>query len=508
MLDRRCRQAFAIEPVGVFEQGGEGLGGVFRESIDRIAVLLEKLHPRGYVYDAHEAAEDGLGRPPGDPDDGLRGAQGIGHGLWGQDDQRPVHAGVVDDGPQGVFVPFLGGVPDDIDGVVDVCGLGEMPGELLHRLLLELRELEIGGDRHVGGDDAGAPGVGDDRHAPPRGKLPHRLAQAALLLVREGVGVVEELIDRVRADDARLLEDCVVDGLGAGEGSGVGRRGLGPGAGAPRLDDQDRRGVPPHGDLPGRLDELRSPPELLDVQHDDRRIRVPVQVAQQVQFIHVGLVADGDELGEPEIPVGGEIQHGRAQGAALGDEGNAARRRHPGREAGVQPDGRDGIDHPEAVRPDDANPRLAADGDDLVFNLQPLAADLPEAGGDDDDAVHAFYDGLLDGLERLPGRQDEDCQVDGVGDVADCRDGFDAENGLRPGVDGKQGALVSALEDVREDVVSDFSGFGGGADDGNGFGPEYGIEIFKRSFSLVHRCFPPFGKKKESCPAVWGRARP
>ncbi len=59
---------------------------------------------------------------------------------------------------------------------------------------------------------------------------------------------------------------------------------------------------------------------------------------------------------------------------------------------------------------------LPAEGDDPVFDLQPLAADLAETGGDDHDPLDPLGDGLLHRLEAGLRRQDDDGEIDLVGD--------------------------------------------------------------------------------------------
>ena len=160
-----------------------------------------------------------------------------------------------------------------------------------------------------------------------------------------------------------------------------------------------RRGPVAGGDLLDRLDELLSLAELLEVEDDDRRVEVVVEVEEQIQLVDVRLVADGDELREAEVPVRGKIEDGGAERPALGDERNVAAGGHPPGEARVQADVGKGVDHAEAVGTDEADLRRLAEGDDPVFDLQPLSADLAETGGDDHDPLDPLCDGLLHRLD-------------------------------------------------------------------------------------------------------------
>ncbi len=92
---------------------------------------------------------------------------------------------------------------------------------------------------------------------------------------------------------------------------------LSPGAGAARFDHQDRLRIFTRSYFFDLLNELRSPPEFLQVNHDHFSVRVRVQVPEQVQFIYVGFIADGDKLGKSKFPVRGKIEHGCAERSAL-----------------------------------------------------------------------------------------------------------------------------------------------------------------------------------------------
>ena len=55
---------------------------------------------------------------------------------------------------------------------------------------------------------------------------------------------------------------------------------------------------------------------LYEVITDDFGIHVIMQIPEQVQFVHIRLVADGDKLGESEIPVCGKIKDRGAKRAS------------------------------------------------------------------------------------------------------------------------------------------------------------------------------------------------
>ena len=98
------------------------------------------------------------------------------------------------------------------------------------------------------------------------------------------------------------------------------RRGgrLGAGAGSSRFDHDDRCGTVAGGDLLYRLDKFLTLAEFLEVEDDDRRVQIVVEVEEQVQLIHVRFVADGDEFREAEVPVRGKIEDPRCKAPRSG----------------------------------------------------------------------------------------------------------------------------------------------------------------------------------------------
>ena len=90
-------------------------------------------------------------------------------------------------------------------------------------------------DGHIRRHDSGTAGVGHNGDAIACGELPLQLAHGRLALVGKRVGVVEEFIDGIGADDARLLEKRVVDRFRSREGSRMGSGGTRAGAGSPPI---------------------------------------------------------------------------------------------------------------------------------------------------------------------------------------------------------------------------------------------------------------------------------
>ena len=127
----------------------------------------------------------------------------------------------------------------------------------------ELGDLEPGGDAGIGRNDAGAAAVAHHRD-PSTGRD---------RLVREQRRHVEQLRERVDADDPGLAEERVDRGVGIGQRGGVGTGAACTGGAAAALERDDRLAA---RELPGDASELARVAERLEVeQHDvgrrDRR---------------------------------------------------------------------------------------------------------------------------------------------------------------------------------------------------------------------------------------------
>ena len=75
-----------------------------------------------------------------------------------------------------------------------------------------------------------------------------------------------------------------------------------------------------------------------------------------------------------------------------------------------------------------------------------------------------------------PGGDDHHGQLRGLGDLSDGLVNLQAENFVGLGVDGVQISRETSVSEVGQDVVAEFAGRGGGADDGHAFGLENGVQ--------------------------------
>ena len=159
----------------------------------------------------------------------------------------------------------------------------------------------------------------------------------------------------------------------------------------------------------------RNEPRVADRFHvDDDAVgaRIVAEVVDQVAPVHVEHRADGDEGAEADVLAQAPVQHRRAQGSALAEEGDVARPRNAVRKGRVKP--LTGIHHAQAVGADHAH--LAAnDLGDLPLQLLAVLAVLLEAGGDDDGPRNAKLHRLANHVGNGVGRRADDHQVHLVG---------------------------------------------------------------------------------------------
>ena len=171
-----------------------------------------------------------------------------------------------------------------------------MTGQHLDGVITELGQLQTRGHGHVRGQNPGAAGIGDNGHPIAVGNLSDHFTQWTFLFTGKGIGKIKQIVDGVDPNDAGLFENGVIHRFRTGQGTGMGCSGLGTGGGAPRLDGQYRCGPVTRGYLFDGFDEFGPASQLFQVNHDDFGIQIFMQIAQQVQFIHICLVADGNKL--------------------------------------------------------------------------------------------------------------------------------------------------------------------------------------------------------------------
>jgi hypothetical protein len=447
----------AVEtPRGV--EDPHGVVGVVERRDPRLA---EDRRTLGDVRPAHPAGKDRLAFGLREADELAGGRRRIGHRLGRQDHEEPVAALVAGGRLERLRVSLGGGVADDVDRVVVAPRPGEERVELLHGGRRDVGELAAAGDQGVRRENPGTAGVRDDRQA-----LPGRAG-----LLGQEVGDVEEVGDRVDAQDADPPERGGQDLVGAREGAGVRSRCLGGLGGPAGLDDDDRLG---QGHLAGGREEGPGVPDRLHVDDDALGRRVVAEVGDQVAPAHVEHGAERHDGAEADLLADAPVEDRGQQRAALAHEADGPGRGDPRRERGVEPVR--GTHDAEAVRPNDPHAVRPRRREDPALQLGALRADLLEPGGDDDHGLDPGRGALLDGRRHRRGRGHDDDEPGGLGQRGEVRVRPDAEDAGALLVDRVDRAAEGAADQVPEDRPTDAARLLGRPDDGDRGGREERVE--------------------------------
>ena len=141
-------------------------------------------------------------------------------------------------------------------------------------------------------------------------------------LVGQQRGHVEQLVERVAADDAGLAEERVDGHVGAGQRGRVrGGRAL-PGLAAAALDGHDRLA---RRDPPGDPREAAAVAERLEVEDDHAGRLVVLPALEQVVRREVGLVAHRDEARDADPELAGVLEDRDPERAGLGGDRDLGR---------------------------------------------------------------------------------------------------------------------------------------------------------------------------------------
>ena len=353
--------------------------------------------------------------------------------------------------------------------------VGEGLLEFLPGGLAQLGQLQPVADGRIGDHDAGPAGVGDHGQPPAAGQRLHRIKR----------GIVEQLGDRIHPLHAALGEHGVVDRIGAGQRAGVAGDGLGALGRAARLQAEHWLvGLPE--DVADRLDEPPPVAHVLQIHGDNRGLFVLRQIVQQVDLVDVGLVAEADELAEAHVAFLGVIENRGAQGTALREKGQVAGLGHLTAEGGVHRDLGIGIDHSQAIGPDQGD----AGRPDLVAKLglqgRPSGADFLETGGDHHQGLDTLGNRLVDHAENRHGRDDQHGQVDRHGNGRQVRIGMHAANRRGLGIDRIDRTGEFGVNQVAKNIVADGARPGGSADHGDRLRTKDGVEFRTGDGMLGH----------------------
>ncbi len=275
-----------------------------------------------------------------------------------------VDPGVLEDDRHDGGVEAVGGRPEHVDGIRGARLRGHQLAEPRLGLRRERRKLQPRGLAGVGAQDPETTGVRDHGDAvPARGRL-----------AREERGDVEQLGERLGPDHARLAEQRVDRGVGAGQRGRVGARRATTGARAAALHREHRLLA---GEPPRDAGELARVAERLDVHQDEIRLVVVLPPLEEVVGGDVGLVPDRDERRDAEPSRLCAFEQREAERSALRGEADAPTGERPRCERRVEPDR--GRRDAEAVRADEPCAVRADERQELVLAFAPFGADLREA---------------------------------------------------------------------------------------------------------------------------------
>ena len=287
---------------------------------------------------------------------------------------------------------------------------------------------------------------------------------------------VDQLRDRVHPDDPGLPQQRRHRRVRQPRGAhGVP---LGCGAAVPcALDDDEwlrRRRAP------REARELPRVPDGFEVHERDVGVRIFEPVLQDVVAGHVRAVARGDEgrhAGHARDPAATPVQPGQQgdpDGSGLREEPDPSGTRHLRRERGVEPHLRGGVDDSEGVRSDDAHPVRTRLAHELALPLPAFGAAFGVPGGHHDEPLHPVLTAFGDGIGHALGRDRDDGEVDGLGDVTDGAVGRDSGELLllKCSVHRVQAPGEACVAEVVQDAAAHSPGCAAGADDGDRAGRE------------------------------------
>ena len=285
--------------------------------------------------------------------------------------------------------------------------------ELGPQLRRILRQLQTGARHLIGTHHARAAAVGDD--ADPAA-LGHRV-------VGEAGAEVHDFLGTGAGDDAALAGRGFPDGRVAGHGSRVRRRGAAAELGEAGAQHHQRLDG---SEALGHVHEAAPIVDALHVGHHARCVRIVLEVVERLDYAHLGLVTDAQELVDTDAPALAGVGGLHADVARLRDEAQAALGRMQHHEADRVEAHLVG-DHAHAVGTHQGDAALARDVGDLPLGLGSALAHLGEAGRDGDGRLDALFPTLLEHRSDLVPTDGQQGQVGGFGEFVDARVCLQAE---------------------------------------------------------------------------------
>ena len=212
----------------------------------------------------------------------------------------------------------------------------------------------------------------------------------------------------------------------------------------------------------------------LDEQQDRLGFRIVDQQVDQLAHAQVAFIADADHAGEADAARGAPRQQRAQNGAALGNERQAARLDPFHFQHRVDGQGQRGgrMNDAHGIGADQANAGLARRGDQAFLHLAAFVARFGEAVGIDGRDGHTLGPAVADGVLNMLGRDHDEGMVDRARNVGHGLERGHALNLVPARVDGIDvaGIAVGFQKPLRPAGV--FRGVRRGTDQGHGPGRE------------------------------------
>ncbi len=209
--------------------------------------------------------------------------------------------------------------------------------------------------------------------------------------------------------------------------------------------------------------ELARRVDRFDVEQDRARVRVAAEVVEQVAEVHVGRVAERDEVREPDAAALRVVEHRGRQRAGLGNERERARARADVREACIEPDA--GHQQADAVGAEDPQAMRARRLEHAAHQLR--SRRRRRHGRDHDGRAGAAMPELVHQARQRRGRGADDSEIRRRRQLLDCGPGAPAGDRPVPQVDRPELATEAAGEHIADHRRAHAAGTVGCADHGD-----------------------------------------
>ena len=292
---------------------------------------------------------------------------------------------------------------------------------------------------------------------------------------REGGRDIEHMVEILAADDAVVTKDRIVDIAGLRQCAGMRRSGTPPGGRSADLgDDQRLAGI--RGFVRNRAEPFRAadPFEIEEENVGATLVEPPIDVVVRLQD---SLVAGADLMREMQLPVAAAAEKRESQRPTLAADRDRPPLADGGQQtpAGVMEDRAEGSDE-RPQRIDDALGVGTADEDAVAFG-DPAQLDIACACGlvalfgkaraDHDGGPDSSQTALLEGLDDMRRRHQDDREIHRLGQRRDRRIGPQPQHLALAAGHRKDPAVIAMADQRVRQPAAQGLGIGRSADNGN-----------------------------------------